>query len=153
MDIPYEPMGFHIEEKGFLHIYSDKKVMSVFYDLVSLDPTMLSQKMKPNVSPNARHTKTAKHLILSSTRKELSNLMLKQLFSSPEPKAHGELIVYQSSRRPSVRLSTMLKDLLLQNRLANQSQILCGASLCRRNESLFSASGSHDQDGHHAHIW
>ena len=27
------------------------------------------------------------------------------LFSSPEPKAHGELIVYQSSRRPSVRPS------------------------------------------------
>ena len=27
------------------------------------------------------------------------------LFSSPEPKAHGELIVYQSSRRPSVRAS------------------------------------------------
>ena len=26
------------------------------------------------------------------------------IFSSPEPKAHGELIVYQSSRRPSVRL-------------------------------------------------
>ena len=26
-------------------------------------------------------------------------------FSSPEPKAHGELIVYQSSRRPSVRPS------------------------------------------------
>ena len=25
------------------------------------------------------------------------------LFSSPEPKAHGELIVYQSSRRPSIR--------------------------------------------------
>ena len=25
------------------------------------------------------------------------------VFSSPEPKAHGELIVYQSSRRPSVR--------------------------------------------------
>ena len=24
-------------------------------------------------------------------------------FSLPEPKAHGELIVYQSSRRPSVR--------------------------------------------------
>ena len=24
------------------------------------------------------------------------------VFSSPEPKAHGELIVYQSSRRPSV---------------------------------------------------
>ena len=27
----------------------------------------------------------------------------KPVFSSPEPKAHGELIVYQSSRRPSVR--------------------------------------------------
>ena len=29
-------------------------------------------------------------------------------FSSPSPKAHGELIVYQSSRRPSVRASTLL---------------------------------------------
>ena len=29
------------------------------------------------------------------------------LVSSPEPKAHGELIVYQSSRRPSVRASTL----------------------------------------------
>ena len=36
------------------------------------------------------------------------------IFSSPEPKAHGELIVYQSNRRPSarcvcasVRLSTL----------------------------------------------
>ena len=33
------------------------------------------------------------------------------VFSSPEPKAHGELIVYQSSRRPcvcpSVRLFTL----------------------------------------------
>ena len=28
--------------------------------------------------------------------------------SSPEPKAHGELIVYQSSRRPSVRAFTLL---------------------------------------------
>ena len=27
------------------------------------------------------------------------------IFSSPEPKAHGELIVYQSSRRPCVRPS------------------------------------------------
>ena len=30
------------------------------------------------------------------------------VFSSPEPKAHGELIVYQSSRRPSVRASVRL---------------------------------------------
>ena len=63
----------------------------------------------------------------------------------------GELIVYQwSGVRP---LSTMLKHLLLRNRLANQSQILCAASLDRWNESLFKASRSHDQDGHHIHIW
>ena len=30
------------------------------------------------------------------------------IFSSPEPKAHGELIVYQSSRRLSVCLSVCL---------------------------------------------
>ena len=73
----------------------------------------------------------------------------------------GELIVYQWSgvrrpsvvRRPSSASSTMLKDLLLRNRWSDQSQILCGASLGRGNESLFAASGSHDQDGRHAHIW
>ena len=70
----------------------------------------------------------------------------------------GELIVYQWSgvRRPSVRRpssSTMLKDLLLRNRWADQSQILCGASFDRGNDILFAASGSHDQDGRHAHIW
>ena len=72
----------------------------------------------------------------------------------------GEPIVYQLSVvRPSVRpssvhlSSTMLKDLLLRNRWAGQSQILCGASLGRGNDILFAASGSHDQDGRHAHIW
>ena len=68
----------------------------------------------------------------------------------------GELIGYPwSGVRPSVRRRpfTMLKDLLLQNRLANQSQILCGASLGRGNDILFAASGSHDQDGRHTHIW
>ena len=29
------------------------------------------------------------------------------IFSSPEPKAQGELIVWDSSRRPSVRASTL----------------------------------------------
>ena len=49
-------------------------------------------------------------------------LVLIMLFSSPEPKV----------RRPSVRRPfTMLKHLLFKNRLANQSQILCGASLGR----------------------
>ena len=65
----------------------------------------------------------------------------------------GELIVYPWSvvrrRRPS---STMLKH-LLRNRWADQSQILCGASLGRGNDILFAASVSHDQDGSHAHIW
>ena len=81
------------------------------------------------------------------------------IISSPEPLgSQGELIVYPSSRRPSVvrrrRPSfTMLKDLLLRNRLADHSQILCGASFGRGNDILFAASGSHDQDGRHAHIW
>ena len=44
----------------------------------------------------------------------------------------------------------MLKDLHLQNRFANESQILCGAYLGRGNESLLAPSGSHDQDGRHA---
>ena len=52
----------------------------------------------------------------------------------------GELIVYPWSgvrRRPSASVvrrpssSTMLKHLLLRNRLADQRQILCGASLGR----------------------
>ena len=64
----------------------------------------------------------------------------------------GKLIGYSWSGVPpsAVRLSTMLKD-LLQNRLANQSQILCGASFGRGNESLFAAFRSHDQDCHHQH--
>ena len=72
--------------------------------------------------------------------------------SSPEPLgSQGELIVYPSSRRPSVVVNNFKH--LLRNRLADQSQILCGASLGRGNNILFAASGSHDQDGHHAHIW
>ena len=57
----------------------------------------------------------------------------------------GELIGYSWSG--VCRPFTMLKD-LLQNRFANQSQILCGASLGRGNDILFTASGSHDQAGH-----
>ena len=33
------------------------------------------------------------------------------IFSSPEPKAHGDLIVYQWSRRPSVRVSVRASTL------------------------------------------
>ena len=72
----------------------------------------------------------------------------------------SELIVYPWSslhRCPSVRhpstfrLSfTMLKH-LLRNHLADQSQILCEASLGRGSEILFAACGSRDQDGRHTH--
>ena len=64
----------------------------------------------------------------------------------------GELIGYSWS---GVRPSSVVNNFkhLLQNRLPDQSQILCGASLGRGNESLFTAYGSHDQDGRHAHIW
>ena len=70
----------------------------------------------------------------------------------------GELIGYSwSGVRPSasVRPSVVnnFKCLLLQNRLPDQCQIFCGASLGRGNEILFAASGSHDQDGRQAHIW
>ena len=82
-----------------------------------------------------------------------------KVFSSPEPSgSQGELIVYPYSGVRVASLlssssSTMFKHLLLRNRFANQSQILCGASLGRGNESLYKWSRSHDQDGRHAHIW
>ena len=48
--------------------------------------------------------------------------------------SQGELIGYSwSGVRPSASSFTMLKDLLLQNCFANQSQILCLASLGRGN--------------------
>ena len=43
------------------------------------------------------------------------------------------------------------KLLFLNNHGADWSQ--CGASSGWRNESLFKWSKSHDQDGHHVHIW
>ena len=42
---------------------------------------------------------------------------------------------------------------LLASQSANQSEILCGASMGRGDESLIAKSRSHDQDGRHAHIW
>ena len=66
----------------------------------------------------------------------------------------GEFIGYLwSGIHPSVVRSQCSKIFFSKNRLANQSQILCGVSLGRGNDILFAASGSHDQDGRHAHIW
>ena len=76
----------------------------------------------------------------------------------PEPSgSQGELIVYPCSgvrrRCCRCRLFTMFKHLLLWNCLAIQSQTSHGASLGRGNKSLYKLSRSHDQYGHHAHIW
>ena len=46
-----------------------------------------------------------------------------------------------------VVVNNNFKHLLFSNRLANQSQILCGASLGRGKESSYTWSRSHDQDG------
>ena len=60
-----------------------------------------------------------------------------KIISSPEPLgSQGELIVYPCSGvRPSSSSVHNFKHLLLRNRLANQSQILCGDSLGRGNKS------------------
>ena len=53
-----------------------------------------------------------------------------QIFSSPEPKAPCELIVYQSSRRLSVCLSVDIFKLeYLCNQLANRNKLLSEPSL------------------------
>ena len=87
-------------------------------------------------------------------------ILLISLLAHLSQRLIGELIGYSWSgvRRPSsvVRRPSVVnnfKRLLLRNRWADQSQILCGASLGRGNDILFAASGSHDQDGRHAHIW
>ena len=66
----------------------------------------------------------------------------------------GKLIGFsRSSARPSFVVVNNFKNLHLQNSLPDQSQILCGSSLVKCNESLFAASGSHDQDSRRTHIW
>ena len=56
----------------------------------------------------------------------------KRHFSSPESTAHGELIVYQSSRRLSVCLCVnIFKKEYLRNQWADCNQILSEASLGR----------------------
>ena len=68
----------------------------------------------------------------------------------------GELVGYPWS---SVQLYlssasfTMLKHLFLRNCWANYNQIVCEASLDRWDDTFFVASGSHDQNGCHAHVW
>ena len=57
--------------------------------------------------------------------------------SSPEPKAHGELIVYQSSHRLCVHLCVnIFKHEYLRNQLADCNQILSEASLGRGKAAI-----------------
>ena len=64
----------------------------------------------------------------------------------------GELIVYPCSGvRPSS--SSTISNIFFSENAYPIKANLCVASLGRGNESLFTASGSHDQDGRHAHIW
>ena len=135
-----------------------------FYKIILL---MICMDIHPNPGPNNTdtiHTLDILHLNTRSIRNKFIIILLQiPLLAHLSRRLICEFIVYPWIRRPSYVVrpsvrrpsssSTMLKHLLLRNRLADQGQILCGASLGRGNESLFAASGSHDQDGRHAHIW
>ena len=89
-----------------------------------------------------------------------SNKLLGGLLAHLSRRLIGELVGYPWSdvsptsvrHLPSASF-TMLKHLFLQNCWANQSQIKCEASLDKWDEFFFVASGSHDQNGRHAHVW
>ena len=84
-----------------------------------------------------------------------NNLLIKKdtFLAHLSQRLMGELIVYTCSGvRPYVVVHNF-KHLLLQNPLLYQSQILCGASLGRGNESLFATSGSHDQEKKRRYFW
>ena len=59
----------------------------------------------------------------------------------------SSFVVVVVFRRQQFQISSPLKP------LDKQSQILCGASLGRGNESLYKWSRSRDKGGRHAHIW
>ena len=85
---------------------------------------------------------------------QITYLIKMLIFSSPEPKAPGELIGWENSvvSRPSSSSVHNFKRLLLCNYWANCNQISYVASRGRGNEKLFKRSRSHVQDGRHAHI-
>ena len=76
------------------------------------------------------------------------------LFSSPEKKAHGELIVYQSSRRPSVRASVsasvhIFKHEYLRNQRADHNEILSEASFGLGKSCIRFRARSYQNSGFH----
>ena len=80
--------------------------------------------------------------------------LIMSYFSSPEPKAHGELIVYQSSRHPSVRACVrpsvhIFKYDYLHNQQAYSKQILSEASLGWRKRCVMFCARSDWNSGFH----
>ena len=70
--------------------------------------------------------------LLFSTKNtcRIDTYQINAIFSSPEPKAQGELIVWDLSRRPSVRPSVhTFKHEYLSDQPADRDQISSGASL------------------------
>ena len=82
------------------------------------------------------------------------HLMCVHIISSLEPRAHGELIVYQSSRRLSVCVYVCLsinifKLEYLRNQWANRNQILAEASLGRGKGCIRFCTRSDQNSGVH----
>ena len=69
----------------------------------------------------------------------------------------GELIVYPWSvfrRCPPSSSSTLCSYIFFSETVwPIEAEIYVDWSLLKGKESLYAASGSHDQDGHHAHIY
>ena len=65
----------------------------------------------------------------------------------------GELIVYQSLRRPSVVRPSKFSNISSETTGPIKLKFHYEDSLGCGNKSLFKLSWSHDQDGRHAHIW
>ena len=82
----------------------------------------------------------------------------RNILSSPEPLgSQGELIVYPSSRRPSVRRRPPFSKIFssetawpIKTKFYVEQPWEGGTKVY---ESLYKWSRSHDQDGRHAHIW
>ena len=81
------------------------------------------------------------------------NKLLGGLLAHLSRRLIGELVGYPWSGACPSASFTMLKHLFLPNRWANQSQIVCEASLDRWDEIFFMASGLHAQNGRNAHVW
>ena len=87
------------------------------------------------IAPVGRQNDVYRPIIIQKSYRPTVVLnVIAAFFSSSEPKAHGELIVYRSIRRPLVRASVrasvnIFKLEYLRNQWANCNQILSEASL------------------------